>query len=66
MGDTFALYVFMLNIQANAILPIENNPFPTHKACKVIALVINETKITTVGPYTFRVSSATCHKEQAQ
>ena len=66
MSDIFALYVFMLNVQAYTILPIENNPFPTHKACKVIALVINETKITTVGPYTFRVSSATCHKEQAQ
>jgi hypothetical protein len=66
MSNAFALYVFMLNIQAYAMLPIENNPFPTHKACEIIALVINETKITTVGPYTFRVSSATCPKEQAQ
>ena len=63
---SFTLYVFMLSVQSYVILPIERNPFVTEKLCEIMAFVINESKMTNVGPYVFRAGSAVCHKELVQ
>ena len=57
----YVLYVFLYSVQGHAILPIENNPFPTPDACKMVRDSINERRVTKIGPYEFRVRSATCH-----
>ena len=51
----FVLYVFLYSVQGHAILPIENNPFPTPDACKMVRDSINERRVTKIGPYEFRV-----------
>lgn len=67
MSSVYILYVFMLNIQAYAILPLENyNPFPTFKACQTIRNMINLNRFTQIGPYKFAARSAQCRKEQVQ
>ena len=58
---SYVLYVFLYSVQGHAILLIENNPFPTPEACKMVRDSINERKVTKIGPYEFRVGSATCH-----
>ena len=57
----YVLYVFLYSVQGHAILPIENTPFPTPDACKMVRDSINERRVTKIGPYEFRVRSATCH-----
>jgi hypothetical protein len=64
--NSFTLYVFMLSVQSYAILPLERNPFDTERLCEIMAFVINESKMTNVGPYAFRVGSAVCHEELVQ
>lgn len=58
---SYVLYVFLYSVQGHAILLIENNPFSTPEACKMVRDSINEHKVTKIGPYEFRVGSATCH-----
>jgi hypothetical protein len=60
----FVLYVFLYSVQSKAILLIENNPFPTPEACKIVRDSINNRKLTNIGPYEFAVGSATCHREE--
>ena len=60
----YVLYVFLYSVQGHAILLIENNPFPTPEACKIVRDSINNRKLTNIGPYEFAVGSATCHKEE--
>ena len=60
----FVLYVFLYSVQGHAILPIENNPFPTPEACEIVRDSINNRKLTNIGPYEFAVGSATCHREE--
>ena len=60
----FVLYVFLYSVQSKAILLIENNPFSTPEACKIVRDAINDHKLTNIGPYEFAVGSATCHREE--
>jgi hypothetical protein len=53
---SYVLYVFLYSVQGHAILLIENNPFPTPEACKMVRDTINEHKVTKIGPYEFRVT----------